>query len=96
MTDIDIEAEIGKAAVDLRRCRDRVSCYGNRLDRAIRGLDEVRRLWALTDAAGNPIGGPDHGIPTLESDPREDARGYIESLREQERLEDFLRRHNAL
>ena len=90
MTENDIKAEIGQAAVERKECLDRASCYKKRLDDAAYGLRDL-----LNDRM-NPLRETGQRILHLKTDPRDDARGYLDALGRAKELEDFLKKHNAL
>ena len=91
MTDADIMTEIGKASLERKRCLDRISCYEKRLGSAKIALVQI------TNKDYNPCNNEENPfILSLESDPREDAKNYIDALKELDRLAAFLRKHNAL
>ena len=90
MTENDIKAEIGQAAVERKECLDRASCYRKRLSDAQYGLRDLLndRMDPLRKDAGR--------VQHFKSDPRADASGYIEALSRAKELEAFLKEHNAL
>ncbi len=90
MTKNDILAEIGNAAVQRKECLDRISCYERRLKTAMTGLQ------MLLDPDRDPRHEDNQTLLSLGTDPREDAKGYVEALNEAAEHAEFLRKHNAL
>ncbi|MCZ0954894.1 MAG: hypothetical protein OXJ56_20170 [Rhodospirillaceae bacterium] len=90
MTENDIKAEIGQAAIERKECLDRASCYKKRLN------DAAHRLRELLNDRMNPLREDAQRFQNLGTDPREDARGYVEALARAEELAAFLKQHNAL
>ncbi len=90
MTGEEISSEIGRAAVERKGCRDRISCYQERLKKALYGIQ------ILLDENKNSLLEENQYLVGHVSDPCEDAKGYIEMLKREEELRDFLRTHNAL
>ena len=90
MTGDEISSEIGRAAVERKGCRDRISCYQERLKKALYGIQ------ILLDENKNSLLEENQYLLEQSTDPREDAKGYIETLKREEELRDFLSIHNAL
>ena len=90
MTENDIKAEIGQAAIERKECLDRASCYRKRLSDAQYGLRDL-----LNDRM-DPLREDARRILDIKTDLRTDARGYIEALSRAKELETFLKEHNAL
>lgn len=90
MTNDEMNAEIGKAAVERKQCLDRISCYQERLKRAAQAIQY------LLDEKKNPLNEENQLLLNLDTDPREDAKGYIEALKRANELYAFLKKHNAI
>ena len=90
MTEADMMNQIGEAAVERKRCLDKISCYEARLKTARLALD-----WLL-DPERNTMHEDNRRILELSSDPREDAKGYVDASERADELTAFLRKHNAL
>ena len=90
MTDEDIKKQIGEACLERKRCMDEISCYEQRFKNALYGLQ------ALLDKDKNPHHEDNQRLLNLDSDPREDAKGYIAALNRAEELTNFLKTHNAI
>ena len=83
-------AQIGEAAIERKACLDQASCYEARLKTALHALH------ALLDPKKNPLNEENQRLSALPSDPREDAKGYVEASQRAEELTAFLGKHNAL
>ena len=90
MTEGEIMTQIGEAAIERKRCLDKMSCYEARLKTALHALQ------ALLDPKKNPLNAENQRAAALPSDLREDAKGYVEACQRAEELTAFLRKHNAL
>ena len=90
MTVNEIRAEIGQAAIERKECLDQASCYRKRLD------DAEYRLRQLLNDRMSPLREDAQRFQNLDTDPREDARGYVKAMSRAEELAAFLKRHNAL
>ena len=90
MTREDIDKDIAQAVLQRKRYRDQISCYERRLKAASLAFT------TLLDADRNPLHPNSHTFKEIESDPRDDARAYVETLEKIQGLEEFLQRHNAL
>lgn len=90
MTEDDIRAQIGAAAVERKACFDKMSCFEQRM------ITAHHSLGALLDKKNNPLHEDHQAIVDLASDPREDAKGYIAAMTRADELTTFLKTHNAL
>ena len=90
MTGDEISSEIGRAAVERKGCRDRISCYQERLKKALYGIQ------ILLDENKNPLLEENQYFIEHATDPSEDAKGYIETIKREEELRNFLSKHNAI
>lgn len=90
MTEEEIMQQLGKSLVERKKCFDKMSCYEARLK------DAARCLALLLDEDKNPLHEDNQRLVHLDSDPRLDAKGYIEEKRRAEELTAFLKKHNAL
>ena len=88
--EVNIMNQIGEAAIERKSCMDKISCYKARLKTALYGIS------VLTDEDKNPLHDDNQNLLTHTSDPREDAKGYVETLKRFNDLTDFLKKHNAL
>ena len=82
--------QIGEAAVERKHCLDKVSCYEARLNTALQSLS------VFLDPEKNPLSEDNQRFLSLASDPRADAKGYIEEKKRADELTGFLKKHNAL
>ncbi len=82
--------QIGEASTERKRCLDKMSCYEARLKTARQALD------VFLDPDKNQLHADNQRILGLSSDPRADAKGYIDAMTRADELADFLRKHNAL
>ena len=82
--------QIGEAAIERKRCLDKISCYEARLKTA------QQALGVFLDPDKSPLHEDNQRILELASDPRADAQGYIEAMTRAVELADFLKKHNAL
>ena len=83
-------AQIGDAAIERKRCLDKMSCYQARLK------DAHQALGVFLAEDKNPLHEDNQRILELSSDPRADAKGYVEAMTRAEELTAFLKTHNAL
>ncbi|MDE0201346.1 MAG: hypothetical protein OXK73_02800 [Rhodospirillaceae bacterium] len=90
MTNDEIKAQIGQAAIERKECLDQMSCYKRRLD------DAAHKLRQLLNDRGNPLHEDNQRFLHLETDPRLDAQGFVEAKTRAEELTAFLKQHNAL
>ena len=86
----ETEALIGEAAVERKRCLDKMSCYEARLKTV------QQALFVFLDPQKNPLNKDNQQLLELASDPCADARGYVEAKTRADELTDFLRTHNAI
>ena len=90
MTEGEMMNQIGEAAVERKGCLDRMSCYEARLKTAFQSLS------VFLDQEANPLHEDNQRIITLASDPRADAKGFVEASKRADELADFLKKHNAI
>ena len=90
MMEDEMMTQIGEAAVERKHCLDEMSCYEARLKTA------QQSLFVFLDPDKNPLSEDNQRIITLTSDPRADAKGYVEARKRAVELEAFLKKHNAL
>ena len=90
MTNDEINSEIGKAAIERKQCLDRISCYQERMKKAAQGIQY------LLDDEKNPLLEDNQFFLNHPTDPRSDAKGYIEVLKREGELYAFLKKHNAI
>ena len=86
----ETEAQIGEAAVERKRCLDKMSCYEDRLKTVQQALS------MFLDPQKNLLHKDNQRLLELASDPRADARGYVEAKTRADELTNFLRTHNAI
>ena len=82
--------EIAEAAVERKQCSDKMSCYEARLKTALQSLT------VFLNPEKNPLSEDNQRFLGLASDPRADAKGYIEAKKRADELAGFLKKHNAL
>ncbi len=90
MTEGEIMNQIGEAAVERKHCLDKMSCYEARLKTAKQSLS------VFLDTENNPLHKDNQRLLELTSDPRADAKGYVDARKRADELADFLKKHNAL
>ena len=90
MTEDEMMTQIGEYAVERKRCLDQMSCYEARLKTAQQALS------VFLDPEKSPLHKDNQRVQALTSDPRADAKGYVEAKTRADELADFLRKHNAL
>ena len=90
MTEAEMATQIGEAAVERKHCLDKMSCYEARLKTAQQSLS------VFLDQDKNPLCAENQRLLDLASDPRADAKGYVEAKSRADELADFLKKHNAL
>ena len=90
MTEGEMMTQIGESAVERKICLDKMSCYEARLKTAQQALS------VFLDPEKSPLHEDNQRVLALTSDPRADAKGYVEAKTRADELADFLRKHNAL
>ena len=90
MTEGEMMTQIGEYAVERKICLDKMSCYEARLKTA------QQALGVFLDPDKSSLHEDNQRIITLTSDPRADAKGYVEAKMRADELADFLKKHNAL
>ena len=90
MTEGEMMTQIGEAAIERKRCLDKMSCYEARLKTA------QQALAVFLDPDKSPLHEDNQRILELASDPRADAKGYAEAMTRAEELAGFMKKHNAL
>ena len=90
MTEGEMMNQIGEAAVERKGCLDRMSCYEARMKTAQQSLS------VFLDPERDPLHEDNQRLLTLASDPRADAKGYVEARERADELAAFLKKHNAL
>ena len=90
MTNGEMMTQIGEAAMERKISLDKMSCYEDRLKTALQALA------AFLDPDKNHLHEDNMRILSLSSDPRADAKGYIEAKMRADDRADFLKKHNAL
>ena len=90
MTENYIMATIGEAAIERKQCLDKMSCREARLKKALYGLNH------LLDETRNPLNEENQSFLAHSTDPRDDAKMYVEAAKRADELSAFLRKHNAL
>ena len=90
MTEDEMMTQIGEAAIERKRLLDQMSCYEARLKTAQQALS------VFLDQEKSQLHEDNQRILALTSDPRADARGYVEANTRANELADFLSKHNAL
>lgn len=90
MTEGEITSQIGEAAIERKHCLDKMSCYEARLKTA------KQALTVFLDPEKNPLNEDNQRIVAITSDPRSDAKGYLEAKKRADELSEFLKKHNAL
>ena len=90
MKEDEIITLIGETAVERKSCLDKMSCYEARLKTALQSLS------VFLDPEKDPPHEDNQRFLTLVSDPRTDAKGYVEVRKRADELAAFLKKHNAL
>ena len=90
MTEGEMMAQIGEAAMERKRCQDKMSCYEARMKTAQQAMS------AFLDPENDPLHEDNQRLLKLSSDPRADAKGYIEARKRADELAAFLKKHNAI
>lgn len=90
MTEAEMMTQIGETAVERKRCLDQMSCYEARLKTALQALT------VFLDPEKEPLHEDNQRFLKLTSDPREDAKGYVEARKRADELAAFLKKNNAL